>query len=563
MSIYQKFDLMQTVKNAENYLTSMVDPSLDFLPYWMVQITENPAYARHVRVDDAELVASWYEALSCTMKMLGKDAKENDAEVLAGFKRHLMRSWGEHGLRFHEPYPWSNITHSSFHEMAYVLSALNRLLENEPENTEAEKRASELVRGMRSLVYERKIRTFWNGDYIYEDPIYEFPGDIYIAGEEFVPERITGRGEEAIRNGVLLHPLAVRAERFHDDVALDLAIGLANQIIRLSRHINHKGEYFGHVHSTVWIARGLIKLGKLTNKKEYLDKGYDIYRFTQTVSSSYGWVPEYANWHPVETEQCETCCIRDMIECALDLIDAGYDEWDLVNRFTRNALAQQQFTYNGFVKVDNTRPDQNGYTWHDMDKRMIGGWTGGGEANYMSLRKFRAIAGCCVGTAPQALHNVWSHIVGRDGDILTVNLPMDYEDENICVETLCPDEGTMIFTLKKDMTLRIRYYRFMEDHIGLSVNGNVVPLCWEQGMIVLPDLHAGDVVRMNHPLETRCEKETVQGKELTVYWRGSDVVRITPEGDHLRIYQRDLSIPQYLPSEIENTNNPVYTGPTK
>lgn len=562
MQRYEKFNLEQTIRHAENYLTSMVDEKLDYLPYWMIQTTEKPAFARHVRVDDAELVASWYEGLSCTMRILGDNASPKDREVLAGFRKHLMRSWGEHGLRFHEPYPWSNIIHSSFHEMAYVLSALNRVQEDDPENAEVEKRASELVRGMRELVLERKIKTFWNGDFEFEDKIYEFPSDIYIQGQGFVPERITGRGEMAIRNGMVLHPLVVRAERKQDDVALDLAVGLANQLLQQSRYINYRGEYFGHVHSTVWIAMGLVRLGRLLHQQRYTEAGHNIFRYTKSISSTYGWVPEYANWHPAWQEQCETCCIRDMIECALELIDSGYDEWETVDRFTRNHLAQQQFTWTAFVETDNTREDAPDRTWKHMDRRVIGGWTGGGEANYISLSKFRSVAGCCVGTAPQALYNVWHRIAVKDGHTLTVNLPMDYADTAISVETDYPDSGRICMTLKTDADLRIRPYSYMGNRIGLTVNGRPVPIQYSEGLLFIPGLKAGDIAVLTHPMETVIRDETVQEKLLHVYWRGNDVIRITPEGEHLRLYQRDLTQPKYLPA-VSGQLEKQYTGPTK
>lgn len=120
---YESFELPRDVGLAHNYLTRMVDPREDFLPYWLIGANENPAWAQHVRVDDAELVASWYEALACCQRMLGTS---DGADVLAGFKRHLLGSWGEHGLRFHKAYPWTHTIHSSFHEMGYVLSGLVR-----------------------------------------------------------------------------------------------------------------------------------------------------------------------------------------------------------------------------------------------------------------------------------------------------------------------------------------------------------------------------------------------------------------------------------------------------
>ena len=152
---HEKYDLRRDARLALNYLTGMVDPAVDYLPYWLIGANENPAWARHCRVDDAELVASWYEAIVAAQEVL---ATRKGAKVRQGFQKHLLRSWGEHGLRFHEPYPWSNTLHSSFHEMAYIVSALNRWLEHEPDNKLVRRRLTELIHGMRGLVHERKTQ---------------------------------------------------------------------------------------------------------------------------------------------------------------------------------------------------------------------------------------------------------------------------------------------------------------------------------------------------------------------------------------------------------------------
>lgn len=188
---YEKFTPLHNAKLVLGYLTSMVDAQEDNLPYWLVLPHKKPAEAAHCRVDDAELVGSWYEAIDAVRKML---KTEEGAAVQQSFYRHLMKSWGEHGLRFHEPYPWTHTNHSSFHEMGYILPALNRMLENDPGDKEAESRAAGLVRGMRSLVIERKVRTFWSGDYEEQEPLYEFPNDVYLKDCGFDLSRHTGRG---------------------------------------------------------------------------------------------------------------------------------------------------------------------------------------------------------------------------------------------------------------------------------------------------------------------------------------------------------------------------------
>ena len=333
---YEKYTPIENAKMALNIITKMVDEKCDNLPYWLIIPHKKPAEASHCRVDDAELVGSWYEGLDSLQEMLETD---EGSDVKASFKRHLMKSWGEHGLRFHEDYPWTNTNHSSFHEMGYILPALNRIVEKDPDNEEAEMRSANLIKGMRSLVIERKVRVFWNGDSEVPQKIYEFPNDVYLRDGGFDMTRFTGRGETSIRNAIMLHSLVRRYEIAGDETALDLAVGTANYLLSSSRYFNWKMEFFGHVHSAGWVASGLVRLGMVTGEKIYIEKGKAILDYILSISSSFGWVPEYAQWHPMEEEHCETCCIKDTIECASELIDAGYDEyWNVINIFLKKPV---------------------------------------------------------------------------------------------------------------------------------------------------------------------------------------------------------------------------------
>ena len=129
--MYEQFDLLKSAELVRHYITNMVDKAYDNLPYWLLLPNKKPAEAAHCRVDDAELVGSWYEGLVCAMRMLESD--EGD-EVKQSLRRHLMKSWGEHGLRFCEPYPWTHTVHASFHEMGYILPAMNLITEEYPED---------------------------------------------------------------------------------------------------------------------------------------------------------------------------------------------------------------------------------------------------------------------------------------------------------------------------------------------------------------------------------------------------------------------------------------------
>lgn len=542
---YEKYDLHADARRAHNYLTSMVDPAQDSLPYWRIVVNQNPAYAAHCRVDDAELVASWSEALHCTMEILGTD---DGREVLAGFRRHLLRSWGPKGLRYHEPYPWSNTLHSSFHEMAYVVSALNRWLSLEPDNAEVRRRLFGLTRGMRSLVWERRTRTFWSGDFPFEEPVYEFPNDVYMLDGGWDFSRVTGRGETSIRNGMMLQPLVEAYERFGDKVALDLAVGTANYLLGTSRYFNYRGEFFGHVHSATWVAGGLVRLARATGNADYAARGKQILDYVLSLSSSFGWVPEYAQWHPPAEESCETCCIKDAIFGCFEMIEAGHDEyWDVVNRFVRNQLNENQVKDGSFIGVDNSLPDEEARTYRDIDKRVVGGWSGGAKPNSISLRWFRSIAGCCVGTAPQALHRVWQNIVTKRGRRVTVNLPIDIDGGHCRVETGYPNEGWMQVTAKRAGEYAVRVLPFQQKGLRVTVNGRRRSAAVEDGCLQAGRLKRGDVIRLSHPVRNETRTEVVGGRRFRVTWRGCDVVKLSPKGDPLRLYQRESGRPKEIP----------------
>lgn len=551
---YAKFDLPAVARRSLNYLTTMVDPKEDNLPYWLILPNKKPAEAAHCRVDDAELVGSWYEGLESMIDMLETDEGK---DVLESFKRNLLSNWGEHGLRFHKKYPWTHTMHSSFHEMGYILPALNRLSIRYPDDTEIEERISGLIRGMRSLVIERKVRTFWSGDMQEPEPIYEFPNDVYLQDGGFDMTRHTGRGEQAIRNSIMLHSLVRRYEIKGDEVALDLAKGIANYVMGPSRYFSYDNNFFGHVHSAMWVASGLVRLGRVTGESKYIEKGKGIYDFTRSMSSSFGWVPEYMRWHPMDEEHCETCCIKDMIECAHELIACGYEEyWNDILLFSRNQLVENQVSYTGYVEEDNNLPDGNGITYHHVAERMIGGFTGGSLPNSISLTKFRSIAGCCAGIAPIAVKMVWDSAVSDVNGMKVVNIPLEKENAEYKLVTDYPEKGNVHLTLKNGGTAAFRRYPYMGKSITVTVDGKAAEYNEENGLIVIRNVEAGQTVTLSHAIRTVVRKEHCAGRDYKILWRGCDVIDILPHGEHMRLFQRDLRKPMSLPTP----EDVVYTG---
>ena len=563
---YQQYNLKEDAERALHYIDGMTDRNYDFLPFWLTLPHKKPAEAEHCRVDDAELVGSWFEAVDSLSGILGETDKTRT--LYEGLRQQVLSNWGENGLRFHKKYPWTHTVHASFHEMGYILPALNRMVRSNPRDAEAEHRASELVRGMRNLVIERKVKTFWSGDSCEREPIYEFPNDVYLKDGGFDLTRHTGRGEQPIRNAVMLHALVDRYVIAGDETALDLAQGLANHLLGPSRYFNYRYEFFGHVHSSVWVAAGLVYLGRIIGNSRYIHAGKSIYGYVRSLSSDFGWVPEYAQWHRPEDEHCETCCIKDMILCAHELVLCGCPEyWDDINRFGRNHLSESQIKYTGYIVSDDTRPDADGKTYQHLNQRLLGGYTGGSEPNSISLVRFRSIAGCCVGTGPIALGILWAQAVTEENGILTVNIHTEQETERWHLSHEMPDFGKISLVLKEDTPAAgFRLYSWMGKTPRLLCNGNEISGIHPDGSPVLytSGLHRGDVLELCFPMETVERKETVTGTEYTEFWRGADMIDLLPAGDHIRLYQRDNTKPKFypLPEDIAFTGAPD-KGPTQ
>jgi hypothetical protein len=339
---------------------------------------------------------------------------------------------------------------------------------------------------------------------------------------------------------MMLHSLARHYELTGLEASLDLAQGIARHVMGTSRYFNYKREFFGHVHSSVWVATGLALLGQLTGQAKWVDDSRMIFEYVLGLSSSFGWVPEYGQWRPADEENCESCCIKDMIQCAIQLTRSGYDEyWDVVNRFARNQLIENQVTDGEFLAhvVDNSKEDAEGKTWRQIDTRIVGGFSGGAEPNSISLARFRALAGCCAGTVPQAFSMVWDNAVVREGDSVVVNVPLSKETEDCAVEAGYPEGGTISVRMKKAGDLLLRPAGWMGP-ISLQKNGSDIPLLNSGTALKVPGLLAGDTVVLSHPIREVVRDEVVRGVNYHVHWRGPDVVKLEPEGLPLRLYVR-------------------------
>ena len=248
-----------------------------------------------------------------------------------------------------------------------------------------------------------------------------------------------------------------------------------------------------------------------------------------------------------------------MILCAYELIQCGKTEyWNDFNLFGRNHLSENQIKYTGYVVADNTLDDKDGHTFRNLDKRLLGGYTGGSEPNSISLVRFRSIAGCCVGTAPIALGILWNNVATEENGILTVNVHTKKDTDKWSLTHEMPDNGKIKLEIKAPMSAGFRLYDWMGNDVKLLVNGKETDAKQDNGIIYAEGLKAGDTLELCFPIETVEKKEFFAGREYIEYWRGGDMIDLLPRGDHIRLYQRDNTLPKYypLPEDIEFTGVP-------
>ena len=297
----------------------------------------------------------------------------------------------------------------------------------------------------------------------------------------------------------------------------------------------------------MWIASGLVYLGRVTGEERYIKAAIGIYSYVKSLSSEFGWVPEFAQWKPQSEEHCETCVLKDMILCCEELIKCGYSEyWNDMNLIARNQMTENQVKYTGYVVSDDSLPDKDGKTYHHLAERIIGGYTGGSEPNSISINRFRSIAGCCVGTAPIALGILWKNTVTEQDGVLSVNIHTEKETDEYSLTHKMPDEGVISLKLKRDSKAGFRIYPWMGE-VTLRKNGVSAEVKTTDDGVLYTDALAGDTLTLEFAIDTVVKKEFFAGREYTEYWRGGDLIDIEPRGEHIRLYQRDNTKEKYYP----------------
>ncbi|MBQ7666415.1 MAG: hypothetical protein IJS46_00255 [Kiritimatiellae bacterium] len=535
------FDPLHQAGLSLSFLESMADSRLSSLPWGTIRAYRPEPYAEHSRRDDSEFAASWYEGISCAREMLGT---ADGAKTEANLRKIVLdpKCWDDAtGLRFPKKRPWSGGAEwCAISEMAPVLSALNRMIEVDPKDSEAAARAKALIAGLRRIatVHERRLTPV--GEFPVEPPVYSFSADVVVRGKGFAPALGTGFADSTMRMAAVIHPVMVYHDLTGDEAALDLATGLANHLCAFSHFFSVKTEFHGEVHAALATAAGLARLGRVLSKDGYVARAKSLYDYVRRNSSAFGWVPEYLQWQLAADEKCDATATCDMIMCAMELVECNFPEyWDDIHRFWRNHLVQMQIEDVSFIPAANGE-DGDARTTRSIASRLRGAVCGAAGAGFIAPALPGFVSARASAAAPRAMLRAWRAAVEQFRDIVTVNFPVPRDTPFAKVSIGYPNEGFVKVEMKKASRLNIRVYPWMTaPHEGL-IDRRPAGMERREDHMAFPKCPKGSVVVLRHELRTRRVLENVTDLDFYGIWRGPDLVDLLPHssGVGYRLYQR-------------------------
>ncbi len=304
-----------------------------------------------------------------------------------------------------------------------------------------------------------------------------------------------------------------------------------------------KGMFTGHLHGNLIPLWALLNLALAEDDdalKQMVRSGYEHSR--RYTTAGMGWSPTYINredWSPHPYPFGDSCNIADSAVLAVKLSDAGLgDYWDDAESIARNQLAENQF----MDKAKMQRflgGDPESAKWAD---RFYGGFFQTEPTN-LYPRRTPMMPGCCIGSGPWGLYFVWHGITRFDRGVATVNLFLNRASAWMDIDSYVPYEGKVVLRNKKAHTAIVRIPGWLAmDEVMFFVNDQPADPARLEHRVILNGLEAGDVIRLEFPIEERTEKVYMNGMSYTLTFRGPTLIEISPrntEQDIFPTYERE------------------------
>ncbi|MFA6175329.1 MAG: hypothetical protein WC765_01975 [Phycisphaerae bacterium] len=545
------FYLRKQIELGLNFLTYNVDSKRGCLPYFATIFDCDPAENHHDWPDFIDLSARYIEAFIMARGVLNI-TMPSDVEI--ALKKLLLSYSNENDGLFYRPklpIPYfSTIFQRYYNEhvaelfdqgralwglLAWVSDSNDHFVHITIE--QMTKRLLELMICRENYGYFCKSQ--FEPDYKPITDINPMPHQLYYTG-------------------TLIHPLVLIHNITGDTAAIEIAQRAANFFISHSNYFAEDGSWIcssgtaweaqldGHAHARLATLAGIITLGIKTNQKQMIDwakQSYDWY--IRNYCSSLGWCPEFIGRFDIKDEDCETCTVMDAIQCALALTEAGFFEYyELVEKFTRNQLWENQLTDTSFFKNNIQKTDNESSCFNNVAQKVLGGFAGWAAPNDLIGNSIYAnrLMNCCGPSGIKSMCLVWNNIYKLEENDLYLNILMERNDKIIEIKNCQPDNGllTCIPNIQCNLYIKCRSWMNLKK-INVKINNQIQTPEAQPGYLVIKNVKPNDLVSINYNIEDRQETSKFNGRTYTASWRGDTVIDISPSGQHKPFYQKRLT----------------------
>ena len=180
------------------------------------------------------------------------------------------------------------------------------------------------------------------------------------------------------------------------------------------------------------------------------------------------------------------------------------DHWDYVDRWTRNALTEQQLLdHTWLARATEGKPPADPHETtriSDAGKRLVGSFSYSAQPNEYWKGAFMTI-GCCNGNASRALYYVWENIARIDGSVYRINLLLNHASRQADIDSFLPYEGRVIIRLKESRAIEIRLPNWVDPAaVTCSVDGVDRSLNLSGRYVQLGESRAGSEIELTFPM---------------------------------------------------------------
>ena len=516
--------LRQAMVLAGRNLVDTLSPAHDGMPFWNVEIDREGRAACNMSWPSHN-VGRWWDAL---LRLEAATGFAIPAEAEAAMLRHLESLFDNPlsvcGFLISQPQShWKRVAgwvdDHSHRESLLALACLAR------------------YRGSRwALEQGRRVVAALDG-YILEDGTWDYAAmaeRAHRGGVEIDPAeagKASGReltGTES--HGRLIEALLEFFEVSGCEGAMRLAARLAgfhyDNITRADGTVPAAG--YLHTHSLFGTYRGLLLYGCMTKQHQYVERVAATYRETvRTSVKESGFISH--DW-TLDTRG-ETTSPGDAAQLALWLARLGYGEFlDDAERIVRARILPSQITERpGLTAMAEDGRDEHAR----LDERVLGAFGGIHRHPHGGILPTTDITAACLHT----LCDVYRHVAEHTAAGTRINFHFDYEDERVRVTSRRREKGCLEVLLKETAPLFIRVPGWTPaDSVAVMAGGQPARFDRTGCFLFAGEAKAGTAIQMQYDLPARTIRETTDGVEYRIEWRGDDVTGITPNTDFLPFY---------------------------